>query len=378
MSSPANDLVSRARALEPLLRERAARIDAERKLGDDVADAIAEAGLFRMAVPRAAGGPEQSPRAILEAIEAVATIDASAAWCVGIGATTGLVGAYLPVDAAREIFADPRSRACGVFAPMGKGVREEGGYRVRGRWAFASGVDHSPWRMVGFLVDGESGPRAIQGMVRAESTTIVDTWNVSGLRGTGSHDLVIDGALVPDRFTLDLSAAPRETGALYRFPAFGLLALSIAAVTLGIGRAAIDAFAALAKAKKQAGSQRTLAERETVQMELARAEGSLRAARALVMTTVDEVHARVEGGGEMSIADRASLRIAATRAAELAVGAVDLVQRMAGSASVYDAQPFGRFHRDAHIATQHLMISDTTYTMVGRALLGLPVQTAAL
>ncbi|MFO0684824.1 MAG: acyl-CoA dehydrogenase family protein [Sandaracinus sp.] len=376
--SSSSDTLARARALAPLLRERSARIDAERKLGDDVADAIGEAGLFRMAVPRSASGPELAPRAILEAIEAVASVDAAAAWCVGIGATTGLVAAYLPLDAAREIFADPRARACGVFAPMGKGVREEGGYRVRGRWAFASGVDHSPWRMVGFFVDGENGPRAIQGMVRAEDTTIVDTWNVSGLRGTGSHDLAIEGAFVPDRFTLDLTATPRETGTLYRFPAFGLLALSISAVTLGIGRAAIDAFAALAKAKKQAGSQRTLAERETVQTELARAEGSLRAARALVMSTVDEVHARVEGGSEMSIADRASLRLAASRGAELAVSAVDVVQRLAGSASVYDAQPFGRLHRDAHIATQHLMISDTTYTMAGRALLGLPVQTAAL
>ncbi len=354
--------IARARALAPLLRERSARIDAERTLGADVAEAISEL----------------APRTILEVIEAVSSVDAAAGWCVGIGATTSLVAAYLPLASAREIFADPRARACGVFAPMGKGVREEGGYRVRGRWAFASGVDHSPWRMVGFLVDGESGPRAIQGMVPAESTTIIDNWSVSGLRGTGSHDLAIDGVLVPDRLTLDLSAAPRETGALYRFPAFGLLALSIASVTLGIGRAAIDAFAALAKTKKQAGSQRTLAERETVQTELARAEGSLRAARALVMSTVDEVHARVQDGGEMSIADRASLRLAATSAAERAVAAIDAVQRMAGSASVYDAQPFGRFHRDAHVATQHLMISDTTYTMAGRALLGLPVAVAAL
>lgn len=370
-----NDVVARARALVPMLREQSSRIEAERRLGPEVVTALASAGLFRMAVPRSIGGPEHTPREIVEAIEAVSYGDAAAGWCVGIGTTTSLVGGYLPIEGAREVFADPSEAACGVFAPMGKGVREEGGVRVKGRWSFASGCEHSAWRLVGFVIEGGE---MRQGLVRADRMRIVDTWNAAGLRGTGSHDLVIDDARIDDRFVLSLASKPREDGALYRFPAFGLLALAIASVTLGIGRAALDAFAELAKTKKQAGSTRTLAERETVQTELARAEGSLRAARALVYTTIDDVFARALETDAMSLADRAALRLAATYATERATASVDAVQRMAGSASVYETQSFGRYHRDVHVATQHLMVSDTTYTMVGRTTLGLPVQESAL
>lgn len=366
-----HDLVSRARALAPLLREHGSRIERERRLGPDVAAALADAGLFRMAVPRSVSGPELPPRTILEAIEAVSIGDAAAGWCVGVGATTGLALGWLPVEGARDVLADPREAACGVFAPTGHGVRESGGIRVRGRWSFASGCDQSAWCLVGFVLEDGS---IRQGIVRTSEVRIVDTWHAAGLRGTGSHDVVLEGVLVPDSRVLALADPPRERGALYRFPVFGLLSLSIASVTLGIGRAALDAFGELVRTKKQAGSSRTLAERETVQTELARAEGSLRAARALVLSTVDDVFARTEASeGPMPLADRGALRLAATYATERAVAAVDLAQRLAGSASVYDAQPFGRFHRDAHVATQHLMVSDTTYTMCGRALLGLPV-----
>jgi hypothetical protein len=136
-----------------MLRAQSSRIEADRRLGDDVSSALARAGLFRMAVPKSAGGPEHTPREIIEAIEAVAMADAAAGWCVGIGATTSLVGGYLPIESAREMFADPMQPACGVFAPMGKGVRESGGFRVKGRWSFASGCDHSEWRLVGFMVE---------------------------------------------------------------------------------------------------------------------------------------------------------------------------------------------------------------------------------
>ncbi len=370
-----SEIVTRARALVPLLRAEAARIERGRRLTDEVVSALARAGLFRMAVPRSIGGPEHTPREILEAIEAVSIGDAASGWCVGIGATTSLAAGYLPLEGAREVFADPMQAACGVFAPTGKGVREAGGVRVSGRWSFASGCDHSAWRLVGFVQDDGA---MLQALVRASDTRIVDTWEAAGLRGTGSHDLVLDAVLVPEPFVLSLSGPARETGALFRFPVFGLLSLAIASVTLGIGRAALDALVPLVQAKKQAGASRTLAERETVQTGLARAEGSLRAGRALVYSTVDEVFERARGHEPLSLTDRAALRLAASQGTECAIAAVDAVQRLAGSASVHEAQPFARWHRDAHVATQHLMVSETTYTMCGRALLGLPVQEGAL
>jgi alkylation response protein AidB-like acyl-CoA dehydrogenase len=366
------DLVAKAISLGPLLREAGPRIERERRLPADVVDALAGGGFFRMLVPKSAGGLEVAPRTMLEVIEAVSRADSAAGWCVMVGATSGLAAAFLPADTAREMFASPSNVACGVFAPMGKGVHEDGGYRLDGRWSFASGCEHSLFRLVGFAVDGDR-PEIRQAVLRAGDTDVIDTWDVSGLRGTGSHDLVVKSVHVDARWTVSLTGAPRETGALYRFPVFGLLALGVSAVTLGIARTAIDAFVELAASKKPMGGARTLRERELVQVEIARAEASLRAARALVLSTVDEVSQRVETGEAMTIVDKASLRLAASQAASLAAQSVDIVQRLAGSTSIYEAHPFARFHRDVHVATQHAMIGDGTLALAGRVLLGLGV-----
>jgi alkylation response protein AidB-like acyl-CoA dehydrogenase len=363
------DLLAKAHALSPTLREAAPRIERDRRLPPDVVDALARSGFFRMLVPESASGLEVTPRVMVDVIEAISRADSAAGWCVMASATSGLAAAFLPIESAREMFADEADIACGVFAPTGQGVREEGGYRLEGRWSFASGCEHSRFRLVGFVVDGELR----QAVLAAGDTDVIDTWDVSGLRGTGSHDLVVKSVHVDERWTLSLTSAPREQGALYRFPVFGLLALGVSAVTLGIARAAIDAFVELASTKKPSGGGRVLRDRELVQVDLARAEASLRAARALVHETIDDVTHRVASGAAMTLADKASLRLAATHATERATFAVDVVQRLAGSTSVYEAHPFARFHRDVHVATQHAMIADATYALAGRALLGAPV-----
>ncbi len=370
-------LLAEATALAPMLREAGPRIERDRRLPPDVVDALGGAGFFRMLAPRSASGLEVTPRAMVDVIEAVARADSAAGWCVMVGATSGLAAAFLPEESAGELFSEPATAMCGVFAPMGKGVREGAGYRVEGRWSFASGCEHSRFRLVGFVIPGER-PEMRQAVLRAGQTDVIDTWDVSGLRGTGSHDLVVRDALVDERWTLSLTGAPREQGALYRFPVFGLLALGVSAVTLGIARSALDAFVELAANKKPQGGARTLRDRELVQVELARAEASLRASRALVHTTIDEVSARASGGEPMTLADKASLRLAASHATERAAHAVDIVQRLAGSTSVYEAHPFARFHRDVHVATQHAMIGDGTYALAGRVLLGLPVDDTTL
>jgi alkylation response protein AidB-like acyl-CoA dehydrogenase len=371
-------ILERARSLRPLLLAQSARIEKERRLPAEVVAALAQADLMRLLAPRSVGGSEASVRTLVDVIESIATADSAAGWCLMVHATTSLVGGYLPISEARAMFGDPSSASCGVFAPMGKGTREDGGYRLVGRWSFASGCEHARWRLLGFVAQDGDTPRLLQAILPAEDTEVVDTWDVSGLRGTGSHDLVAHGARVDDAWTISLTGAPRETGALYRFPVFGLLALGVSAVSLGIARAALDALAGLAAKKKPHGGGRTLAERELVHAEVARAEASLRAARALVHETIDEVDARVARGDAMTLADRASLRLAATHATERAAFAVDVVQRLAGSASVYEAQPFARFHRDVHVATQHVMVGDGTYVLAGRTLLGQSVDATLL
>src|SRR5262249_18037999 len=155
----------------------------------------------------------------------------------------------------------------------GRAVPEGDGYRISGRWSFASGVEHAAYRMVGVMVEGEGEPRILHAILRAEQTEVVDTWNVSGLRGTGSHDLCARDPLVPRRWTTSLlSGRPRHAGSLYAFPLFGLLALGVAAVAIGVAREATLALAALAAEKRPMWSKQSLAHRELVQAHVAEAE----------------------------------------------------------------------------------------------------------
>ena len=373
-------MLARARALLPALREQGAQIEAGRRLTAEAVKMLVDVGVFRLLAPRDAGGLEASPRTFVDVIEALSIGDSAAGWCAMVGASTSVAGGYLEPAVAREVFGGPQSTACGVFAPMGRGVAEGEGYRVTGRWPFASGCEHAAYRLGGFLVasPGEGGMQMRQALFRAEDTQIIDTWTTSGLRGTGSHDIAVEAAFVPASHTLSLTGEPRVATALYRFPVFGLLALGVAGVSMGIARAALDAFAELAASKRPMGAKRTLAERELVQTEVARAEAALRGARALVHAALEEVSAAVAGGAPMALKDRASLRLAATHATEEATRAVDIVQRAAGGSAVYEANAFARHHRDAHVATQHGMVAPSTYTVVGRVLLGLPTDEAGL
>jgi alkylation response protein AidB-like acyl-CoA dehydrogenase len=372
-------LLSAARALAPRIRPRSAEIEANRGLPADLVEELSRAGLFRMLVPRAFGGGEVAPLTMLRAIEEIAWADGSAGWCVMVGAGTGLLAAYLEEDVAREVYSDPLVVASGVFAPLGRATEEGDCYRVSGRWPFASGVAHSALRMGGAVLMGEGGPLLSPGgeplirhiLFRAEETQILDTWTVSGLCGTGSHDMVVEAALVPRGRSVSLGVdRPRHPGVLYKLPLFGLLALSVASVALGIARAAIDAFCALATQKKPLYSNRSLAQREVVQVEVAKAEALVRAARAFVLEVVAEATEGVEARGELLDKERALLRLAATQATMASAQAVDQMYTAGGGTSVYAASPLQRYFRDIHVVTQHAMVAPAIYGVVGKVLLG--------
>jgi alkylation response protein AidB-like acyl-CoA dehydrogenase len=211
--------------------------------------------------------------------------------------------------------------------------------------------------------------------VPASDVVITENWDVVGLRGTGSHDWSVDGALVPVDRTLDLLGGPAvETGPLYRFPLFGLLSLGIAAVSLGLGAAALDALAELAGAKTPSLQRRKLAERGTVQADVARATAALRSARSYVFDAIDRAWQTAVGGAEPTIEERADLRLAATHAAHTVVDVVTTAFTLGGGTSVRNDSPLPRLLRDAHVVTQHLMVSPVTYEPVGRVLLGLPIE----
>lgn len=304
-----------------------------------------------------------------------------------IAATSALVTAYLDEPTAAEMLSDPHAVFSGVFAPFGMARATDGGYRVSGRWPFASGVEHSSWRMGGVLVvDGDSSsvsasgaPMIHQVVFRADETRVIDTWHVSGLCGTGSHDMIVEDVVVPRERTFCLGIdRPRHSGPLYAVPTFGLLSVAIAAVSLGIAREAIESLVALATTKKPTGSRRSLAERELTQLQVGRAEALLRAARAFLVTCGEQIYLKACNGAGIDLEDRAELRLAATHAAATCARVVDLMYEAGGGTSIYAKHPLQRHFRDVHVITQHATVARAMYGVAARGRLGLSVDTNTL
>lgn len=379
--------VDSARSLAALARELAPATERERRLPAELVDALAAAGIFSLLIPRSLGGGEVEPQVLVDCVHELARGDAAAAWCVSVATTSGVLAAYLPEDQARAVYSHPARCWGGVFAPKGRAVLHGEQLRVSGRWPFTSGIDHCDWLMGGCVVeeDGETRKRPSGRpdvrlvLFPAAAVERIDTWDTAGLRGTGSHDMVVEDLLVPAaRSASVLADAPREPGTLYAFPMFGLLALAIAAVGLGCARGAIDDLRELAGGKVPAMGSRTLAARPDTQARVARAEARLRAARALVAETVGQAWQRTEVAGTVSIEDRAALRVAATHAMGESAAVVDEMYALAGGSAIYGSSSLGRRFRDIHVATQHMLVGPSTWELAGRVMLGVPADTEQL
>jgi indole-3-acetate monooxygenase len=213
----------------------------------------------------------------------------------------------------------------------------------------------------------------------AADVEVIDTWTVSGLRGTGSHDIAVRDLLVPaDRAVSLVRDRPRERGALYAFPAFGLLAIGIAAVALGIARRAIDELVQLAGGKTPTGSRRILADRPMVQMQVSEAEALVRSGRAFLLDAIGTAWDEARRDGAIGTQARLGARLAATNATLGAAKAVDLMYTAGGGTAVYATSSLQRCFRDVHVVTQHLMVAPATYELTGRVLLGLGTDTSLL
>jgi len=361
--------------------ERARRLD-----GALVAD-TRDAGLFALCVPRELGGLQAAPAVLLDAVEEMAAGDGAAGWCLAVHATSGMLAAYLPKLDARTVFGS-RSVVGGVFAPRGRAIHLPGGrLRVTGRWPFASGVEHCDWLMGGCLVsEGDAVRRRPGGQpdVRMvvfprSSVEVIDTWSVSGMRATGSHDMTVSDVEVGAGRSASLfTDRPWCADALYAFPLFGLLSLAIAVSTLGIARSAVSDVIALAAGKRAVGSQRSLAQRSTTQVAVAEAEATRRAARALLYEVTDRAWEAASEHGAVSVALRADLRLAATHATRAAVTTVDQMYRLGGTSSLYESSPLQRRFRDVHVAGAHALVAPATDELTGRLLLGLDTDVSQL
>ena len=372
-------LIEAARSIASLVRACRDEGERERRLPAQVLAAMHEARLFRMYIPKALGGLEIDPITSMIVVEEIARADAAAAWNLMLGATYGLWAAFLPDDAAREIYGAPDAVVAGALRPTGRARPVDGGFVVDGRWSFASGIRHAAWWNAGCLVGrdgaGDADTRAPEVWLvffPAPDGELIDNWDVGGLRGTGSHDYAVCGLFVPRARAIPFDAAPRAPGPLYRLPRQALLDNTMAALPLGIARTAIDTLVEIAAGgKRPAGAGAPLAERATVQADVARAEALYLAGRALLYDSVAQSWEAARDGRELSVREIAVLRLARTHAVQAAVQAIDLMYTDAGGAAIYTRNPLERCFRDIHTVTQHVSMNPANYEVSGRVLLGL-------
>ena len=348
---------------------------------------MAKAGLFRMMIPKALGGLELPVADSLAAMKRVAAADASAGWCVMISATSAYKSGFVDHETGREVYGDPMGVYGGIFAPMGRAEPVDGGYRLSGRWAWASGSANCTWLSGGAVITEGDGIRKLPNgapdsrmmIFPAGEVELIDTWMSHGLKGTGSGDMAVSDIFVPEARAVSLmKSAATHDGALYRFPTFGLLSLGIAAVALGNAEAAIGDLVALAASKKPTGGGRTLAERGYAQSELAQARAALKGAAAFMDDAVARAWETAEAGGDLTTELRADLRLAATHATRTAADVARTMYDLAGGDSVYLKSPLQRRFRDAHVMTQHMMVNPATWELTGRVAFGLPTDATFL
>lgn len=361
-------LVLAAEAMQELVEAHADKAEQQRRLPKRLVQGLRDAQLFRMCVPVAYGGPEADVLTLVEAIETIAVADGAAGWCTMIASTTSSMSLFLEPEYARLIYGDPKAITGGVYAPNGTGVRCEGGWRVTGSWSWGSGSQHCSWLAGGTNTD-DGGFHLM--FLDVADVAIHDTWYSVGMRGSGSHDFSVDGAFVPmGRSVQPRLGKPTIACPLAAFPNYSLLAAGVAAVSLGIARHALDEITELAQQKKPLFSSRTLSQSGSAQAELARAEASLRSARAFLHDELRTAWEAAAAGGRVDITARGRIRLACVHAAETSARVVDTAFTMGGGSSVYETSPLQRCFRDAHVATQHLMVSPRMYEMLGKQLFG--------
>lgn len=380
-TSTGAELLGRAREVAPLISARAAEIEAARTLPADLVRQLREAELFRLAMPEKLGGHGIDPRTIIEIIEEISYADGSAGWCLLIGNIGNAFLAWLDPAAAQAIIAaEPHLLIAGGQAPLGQAVPDpaSGGYQLSGRWPFGSGCLHSNWYMGGFIVMEGHRPRMTQaGMpdmrvayFPASQARTEDTWHVAGLRGTGSHDIVADGILVPAEHTAVPFFAPASyPDPLFRLTAYNLLMTLMAGFPLGVARRALTEVAGQLAVKARMGVPQPWLDDPAVQVTIMRHTVALEAARRQLLDTVDDVLTALRDT-EGSYQERARVAAAVMHAYDTGRAAATDAFRLAGTSALYLANPLQRCMRDAVAGNQHVAFSADSRKRVANALLG--------
>lgn len=369
-STAVDEILAAVHTLAPTIVARAAEVEAARRLPPDLLEQLMDAGCFRILLPTSHGGTGADLPSALRALEVVARADASVGWTVMIGAGSWVDLARLPRASFDALYADgPDAIAAGVFSPSGTATAVDGGYRVQGRWAFASGCEHARWLHGNCfeMIDGELHLRTA--VFAPDEVHIEDTWRASGLRGTGSHHFSADVTIAAER-TGALDDEPCLDEPIVRIPPPSLFSLAIGTVALGTAQGALDEILALATDKMPLLSPTSLAANPHFQFELAGADAELRAARALLHEDARDAWASGVAAEEFTPEQRARIRATVVFAVGRAVAVVDTAYRAGGGSALYDDSPLQRRLRDVHAITQHFLVKPDTLTTAGSVLAG--------
>jgi alkylation response protein AidB-like acyl-CoA dehydrogenase len=377
-----HSVVSRAEAVRGAVAAASNEIESTRRLPPALLDRLHEAGLFRLLLPRSSNGIETDPVTFFHVIETIAQADGSTAWCLSQAGGCAMSAAYLDLPVAHAIFGnDPRAVLAWGPGPKVRAVECEGGYRVTGVWAFASGGRHATWLGAHSPIfkadgsprldaDGQQQERTM--LVRTQDVAWTDIWNTVGLRGTASDQFELKGFFVraDHSVTREFERECRENGPLYRMGNGTCYQVGFAGVACGIARSALDSFVDVARNKVARGTKHALRDNAVVQSNLAQAEVNLRAARGFVLQSMADIWKELCAGATITVAQRITVRLAATHAIHKAREAVDFAYNAAGATAIFENHPLERRFRDIHTVTQQLQGQLRHFETVGAWMMG--------
>ena len=373
-------ILARVRELAPSIAARAGEVAELRRLPVDLVADLKASGVFGMSVPKARGGPEMNPRLQCEVYEVLGAADAAVAWCVKIGSDTGYYAALLDDGVAGTLFPGLDCVTAGQVPPNGKAERVDGGYRVSGHWTFGSGCTHADVIIGGcFVTEGgrplmtDRGPVTRVVAAPASGFEILDTWHSTGLAGSGSNDYRTSDLFVPAAHTFVLEDPPRVAGPLYCYA--GMFLASWHGVALGLTRRAIDAALAVVSSKMSIFPPPPvpLRQRPHTRVALAHAEMQYRAARAFTYETIDRIWDEAQTAGRVSPDTRRAMMESLSFSFRTARQVAQEMYDLAGTTAVFSTKsPLDRLLRDAVTMSQHLLLGDSFFEMIGAVMLGEP------
>ena len=380
LEQEASRYIAISREMARRAAEAADRIDEERRLPPELAADMADAGLFRLLVPRSLGGAELDFMAYLGIVEVFARADGSTAWCVNQNNVFATDAVRMPTETAMEIWADPRAVVSnGPPARDTAAVPTDGGYRVTGRWSFSSGIRHANWvaALTPLCPPSEDGRRAgdnqkdIVLLAPKDEVELLDVWQVNGLRGTGSFSFRADDLFVPAARSYRVDDPPRESGSLYLVPKVLMFSTGFATVALGVARSALDAAIDIAGRKVPGKWTSRLADAAPTQRQIGQAEAAWRSATAFLQEAASTLWDSACKNGALTDEERIRLRLAGTHAIREAARVAAVAYDVAGSDGIFESNPVQRRLQDAQVITQQVQGRMTHYDTVGAFYLGL-------